>query len=75
MTWQMNCTTGRGQQSTTWVSPHRTEALRPVCPTECNPGFVDDFSEWIPGSPRSIQYLGAVIDNDPDTHGDSGSGR
>ncbi|GAB2451435.1 hypothetical protein [Nocardia tengchongensis] len=73
VTWQMVCTTGLGKQSTTWVGPHRTEALRPTCPAEYKPGFTDDFSKWVPGAPRSIRYLGAIIDNDPAPHGANGS--
>lgn len=65
VTWQMNCTTGMGQQATSWVGPHRTEVLRPSCPTDWKPGFGHDFTEWITGHPRSIEYLGAQVDNDP----------
>ncbi|WP_429427202.1 hypothetical protein [Nocardia sp. GAS34] len=74
VTWRMNCTTGLGQQSTTWVSPHRTEALRPSCPTYYKPGFTDDFSEWIPGSPRSVEYLSAEVDDNPASHGGPSTG-
>ncbi|MEV4129742.1 hypothetical protein [Nocardia sp. NPDC049707] len=74
VTWRMNCTTGLGKQSTTWVSPHRTEALRPSCPTDYKPGFTDDFSKWIPGSPRSIEYLTAQVDNDPAPNGGTSTG-
>ncbi|MFE3262029.1 hypothetical protein ACFXPS_42600 [Nocardia sp. NPDC059091] len=68
VTWRMNCTTGMGQQTTSWVGPHRTEVLRPSCPTLMKPGFGHDFTEWIPGDPRSIEYLGAQVDNDPAPH-------
>ncbi len=74
VTWQMHCTTGLGKQSTTWVSPHRTEALRPSCPTDWKPGFTDDFDEWIPGYPRSIDYLSAEVDNDPASHAGTSTG-
>lgn len=65
VTWRMNCTTGLGQQSSTWVGPHQTEVLRPSCPSYYKPGFEDDFGKWITGSPHSVEYLSAVVDNDP----------
>lgn len=69
VTWRMNCTTGLGEQSTTWVSPHRNAVLRPSCPSYYNPGFTNDFSDWVTGTPRSVDYLSADVDNNPPPHG------
>ncbi|MRH87444.1 hypothetical protein GFY24_08230 [Nocardia sp. SYP-A9097] len=65
VTWQAICNTGRSQQATLWVGPHSTEVFRAVCPPLYKPGFTEDFGKWIPGSPLTIDYLDAVVDNDP----------
>lgn len=74
VSWRVSCTTGPGERSVTWVGTHRAATLRPACPFDYRPGFTPDFSDWVPGTPLSVEYLGAEVDNDPAAHGGASAG-